>query len=300
MNQVKYILLILFLLIVTSLVLTSCGDEDGSDTIVLNGLWEITEIKNLSLEEESAEETTAEDTAQIADLGYMRFGMNNYEYFMVENEKATTIHSGTYTLSGKTLSLTDEASSEINVVLIELNGKQLTMNMTIDGQAQIWYAQKLDEDPYLDEDGGQSELVDYENEVHSADSVPGSLLNPDLMVLNETLPGTLDTLISKETYKAEQFFYLKVDTAKTYQLTVRVIDPQYDLPTAIMEYVQVWLSYQPFAKNYQAEDNRIEPEETEAIFGDIKSPTGYIYIRLFSYQNKIEFELKLEEQSQQE
>lgn len=324
MNQVKHILAILAFSIGTSLALTSCGgDDEGPDTIVLNGLWEITEIEVVPVEEETTEETTEEETTgddttegdttegdtsdgdtsegegeagagsppakaegdngdettdgdntePVADLGYMRFGMITYEYFMVEEEKVTTVHSGTYQLAGKTLSFTeDEASSEIHVALIELKGQQLTMNMTIDGEAQIWYAQKMAEDPFLDEDGEQGKLVDFENEVHSADSIPGSLLNPDLMILNDTLFGTLDTLISKETYKAEQFLYLKVDTAKTYQLTVQIIDPQYDLPAAIMEYVQVWLSYQPLPRTTRRKRIASNPKKTRPCLVILKVP----------------------------
>lgn len=304
----------------TSVLLSSCGgDDDGSDAIVLDGLWKITEIEVLPVEEEPAEEeepagddtntegdatdedneagTNEEDnTEPVDDFGYLRFGLNTYEYFQVSDEKVTIIQSGTYQLSGKTLSLTNEGSTDIVVAMIELNNIQLTMNMTINEEAQIWHAQKMTEDPYLDDEGDKEELIDFENEVHSADSVPGSLLNPDPLILNETFSGTLDTLISQETYKAEQFFYLKVDTAKTYELTVRLIEPEYDLPAKFLEYVQVWLSYQPFQNHYKAEDNRIEPEENEALISNLKSPTGYLYVRLFSYQNEIDFQLTLTEQ----
>jgi hypothetical protein len=323
MMKIKPIILMLAVIFGASLLLPSCGgDDNGSDAIVLDGLWEITEIEILTIEEETTPDANEEGENTEGEgegegeagagsppakagtegqeesnevLDFIRFDMTTYAYFTVQDEAITTISTGTYVLSGKTLTLTDDEGPDLPVIaMIDLKSNLLTMEMTIDEQPQIWFAQKMADDPYKNDEG----YIDFESDVHKQDSVAGSVWNPDVIVLDETITGTLDTLISLETYRAEQFYYLKVDTAKTYQLTVDVFEPAYNLPVDLVEYVQVWLSYRPFENNYIAEDQRIQSGfET---FGDIKSPTGFLYIRLFSYQNEIDFELKLTEQVEEE
>lgn len=316
-----------------SMSLTSCGgDDNGSDALVLDGLWEITLIETLTEEEEPATEESEDGDGTTTDgdgtdgggdagagsppakteedsqeeikvnLGYIRFSLNTYEYFTVEDETLTTVCEGTYLLSDKTLTLTKEDSADLPVVaIIELTSNQLTMAMALEEEAQMWYAQKMANDPYKDEDTDNVGYIDFESEVHKQDSVAGSLWNPDVMHLNDTLFGILDTLISLETYKAEQFYYLKVDTAKTYQLTIKDIEADYsELPFELMKYLQIWLSFQPDEKTYLAEEDRIEEGEYEREFENLKSPTGYLYIRLFSYQDKIKYKLVLTEQTEQD
>ncbi len=322
MKKIKQILLVLAIVIGASMSLPSCGgDDNGTDVIILDGLWEITDI--ISEEEEPATEdnepgddTTAGDgdagagsppaktegnsqAEIIDDFGYIRFDLNTYAYFTVEGQTITTHSAGTYILSGKTLTLKEAGSADQAVVaMIDLKGNQLIMEMVFEDGSQTWHAQKMANDPFLDNGGDGTEYIDFENEVHKSDSVPGSLWNPDVIGLNQTISGTLDTLISLEAYKAEQFYYLKVDSAKTYQLTVNVFDPVYHLPAEFVEYVQVWISHKPFENNYKAEDTRIK-SGTETFY-NLQSPTGYLYIRLFSYQNEIDFELTLTEQEEQE
>lgn len=301
MMKIKHILLMLAVITGASLFLPSCGgDDNGSDAIVLDGLWEITEIEILTQGEEATpnaneeEDDTSGQEEIIETLAFIRFDRTTYEYFAVQGETITTLSAGTYVLSGKTLTLTEEESTDLPVIaMIDLNSTKLTMEMTLEEQPQIWHAQKMADDPYKDEEG-ELGYIDFESEAHNRDSVAGSVWNPEVIVLNQTISGILDTLISLEAYKAEQFYYLKVDTAKTYHLTVDVFDPVYNLPAKFVEYVQVWLSYQPFANTYIAEDKRIE--SGEGTFENIKSPTGFLYIRLFSYQNEIPFELRLTEQ----
>lgn len=307
--------------------LPSCGgDDNGSDAIVLDGLWQITEIEILTEEEETTPATSEDDSTEEGGntdgeddagagspptkvgtegeeesnevLDFIRFDMTTYAYFTVEGETVSTLSAGTYILAGKTLTLTPEEDTDLPVVaMIDLKSNKLTLEITLEEQPQIWHAQKMADDPYKDEDGVEG-YIDFESEVHKPDSMAGSVWNPDVIILNEPISGTLDTLISLETYKAEQFFYLKVDTAKTYQLTVDVFQPEYNLPVELVEYVQVWLSHRPFENNYLAEDKRIKSGyET---FENIKSPTGFLYIRLFSFQNEIDFELKLTEQVQED
>jgi hypothetical protein len=323
MMKIKPIILMLAVIIGASLLLPSCGgDDNGSDAIVLDGLWEITEIEILTIEEETTPDANEEGENTEGEgegegesgagsppakagtegqeesnevLDFIRFDMTTYAYFTVEGETVSTQSAGTYILAGKTLTLTPEGETDLPVIaIIDLKSNLLTMELTLEEQPQIWHAQKMAEDPYKDEEG----YIDFESEVHKPDSVAGSVWNPDVIVLDETITGTLDTLISLETYTAEQFYYLKVDTAKTYQLTVDVFQPTYNLPVDLVEYVQVWLSYRPFENNYIAEDKRIKSGiET---FGGLKSPTGFLYIRLFSYQNKIDFKLKLSEQVEEQ
>lgn len=327
MKQFNQILLILALIAGSSLTFISCGEDDnGSNAIVLDGLWEVTEI--ISEEEDPVADnedgdgdgTTSEDDgtadgdadagsppsktegesqeAVVEDLGYIRFGLNTYTYFTVEGETMTTHSSGTYILSGKTLTLTeDENTAQPVIAMVELKGNQLTMEIVFEEGPQIWHAQKLAEDPFEDKDGEETEFIDFESEVHQPDSVPGSLWNPDLMALNQSITGTLEYV---ESYKAEQFYYLKVDSTRTYQLRVELDNPEYDLPAEFMEYVQIWLSNQPYEKNYKAEGDRIQSGETQATFNNITSPTGYLYIRLFSYQDQIKYALTLSEQQASE
>ncbi len=318
MKKIKHILLILAVVIGASLSLPSCGgDDNGSDAIIMDGLWEITDI--ISEEQEpvaedneaddgttegdgdagagsppaKTEENSQEESAE--DFGYIRFDLNTYEHFTVEGEIITTMSAGTYILSGKTLTLTEDENGALPVVaMVELKGTNLTMEMVFEEGPQTWHAQKMAEDPFLDNGTGTA-YVDFESEVHRSDSVQGSLWNPEVIGLNEI---TKDTLEYVEPYKAEQFYYLKVDSTKTYQLTVNVIEPVYNLPAEFVEYVQVWISHKPFENNYKAEDTRIK-SGTE-IFNNLQSPTGYLYIRLFSYQNEIDFELILNEQEEQE
>jgi hypothetical protein len=312
MKNLKHISLMLAMVIGAFLTLPSCGDDDdGADAIVLDGLWEITDIKNIPIDEPVEEDATPNETAplkaaisnfaattepDINQGAYLKFGSNNFEYYMVSGGQKSTLWDGTYLLSDKTLTLTPEESSIPAIVAkIEYNGTTLSMEMTIDDIPQIWYAQKIQDDTTIDDDNGKVSYIDFEKEVHLSDKPKGSVLNPVVIVLKETISGTLEYI---EDYKAEQFYYLKVDSTKTYELTVQVTKADYSqLPTNFMKYLQVWLSYQPYEKNFIAEDKRIEMgEDNPVAFENIDSPTGYLYIRLFSYQDKIEYKLTLKEQ----
>lgn len=332
MKKITHILLIVALVTGSSLLLPSCGgDDNGSEAIVLDGLWEITDIEILPVEDETSPEANEEgentggeegstegdgegeagagspptkaategETGEeeiTTEMGFLRFELTTYTYFTVVDETITTLSSGTYLVSGQTLTLNEGGETDLPVIAkIDLQSNILTIEMTLDEQPQIWVAQKLAEDPYKEEEG-EVGYTDFESEVHEADSVAGSLMNPDLMVFNETISGTL---VYAEPYKAEHYYYLKVDPEKTYELKVEIIEADYsELPIELMKYVQVWLSNSPYPNNYKAEGTRIEPGEgvVETKFENLESPTGYLYIKLFSYQDQIKYQLTLVEQ----
>jgi hypothetical protein len=100
---------------------------------------------------------------------------------------------------------------------------------------------------------------------------------------------------------AESYYFLKTDTAASYRLTITVLEANYDhqlLPRQFMRYVQLWVATRPYSEHFEADSRRIEEgQEGEAfVYKGLKTPSGFLYLRLFSLQDDIRYQLKLEKE----
>ena len=161
------------------------------------------------------------------------------------------------------------------------------------------------EDEEEDTEDGKSDYVDYEAEVHDPEAPEGSLLNPLAITeenLNQNLKGVLaysDEFSHPHPRIAENYYFLKTDTAASYRLTITVLEAEYDhklLPRQFMRYVQLWVATRPDSEHFKADSRRIEEGQEGDVYEGLKTPSGFLYLRLVSLQEGIRYQLKLEKE----
>lgn len=229
---------------------------------------------------------------------FVRFKADNtYIVFRAEDTSIIEVISeGSYSFSGSTISFKENNQTAPIVGTAKRENKKLTINFTFSDKPQIWIAELQSSDPFISDVPIEDAWVDFEKTFHKADSIPGSIYNPIQVEgvgieVSDTLwyaPWTVKPEI------AQVYYYFKADSTKSYKLTVDIIEPEYKLPATFMEFVQVWVSGKPYAKDYIAMPDRIY--EGEMIFEDISAKSSFIYVMLLSYQDNIRYSLKLEEE----
>lgn len=175
--------------------------------------------------------------------------------------------------------------------------------MTFEERKEEWTLERIQLStlPEEEEEEEESEFVDYEALYHDAQALEGSILNPYPLAesLNQTLQGILSYGEEESNPPvAEDFYFLKVDPKDSYRLTLSVAEPVYNyekLPAAFMHYVQLWVGTQPFEDYFKADSQRINEGQGEPYEG-LMSTTGFLYLRIFSLQDGIHYNMVLEKE----
>ena len=254
---------------------------------------------------------TEESTRDLKDGTYLDLKSTSYSYFTMSEGVKQDLSRGSYLRKGSELTFISTSEDTITAEILELSAARLKLKINLGEKLQEWTLARVEtntlpqEDEEEDTEDGKSEYVDYEAEVHDPEAPEGSRLNPLGITeedLNQNLEATLeypDTLSNPR--MAESYYFLKTDTAASYRLTITVLEANYDhqlLPRQFMRYVQLWVATRPYSEHFEADSRRIEEgQEGEAfVYKGLKTPSGFLYLRLFSLQEGIRYQLKLEKE----
>ena len=294
-----------------SLLVFGCSSSDNDKTpIPLEGLWELTETIDLELPDEDGD-PVEESTRDLEDGTFLDLKGTSYSYFTMSEGVKQDLSSGTYLRKGSELTFISASEDTITAEILELSAARLKLKINLGEKLQEWTLARVEtntlpqEDEEEDTEDGKSEYVDYEAEVHDPEAPEGSLLNP-LGITEEDLYQNLEaTLKYPDTLSnprmAESYYFLKTDTAASYRLTITVLEAKYDpklLPRQFMRYVQLWVATRPDSEHFKADSRRIEEgqEGEPFVYKGLKTPSGFLYLRLFSLQDDIRYQLKLEKE----
>lgn len=254
---------------------------------------------------------TEESTRELEDGTYLDLKSTTYSYFSRSEGVEQGLSSGTYLRKGSELTFISASEDTITAEILELSAALLKLEIRIGEDLQEWTLARVEtntlpqEDEEEDTEDGKSEYVDYEAEVHDPEAPEGSLLNP-LAITEEDLKQNLEaTLEYPDTLSnprmAESYYFLKTDTAASYRLTITVLEANYDhqlLPRQFMRYVQLWVGSQPFEDYFKADSLRINEGQERKPFDyeGLMSTTGFLYLRIFSLQDGIHYNMVLEKE----
>lgn len=254
---------------------------------------------------------TEESTRELEDGTYLDLKGTTYSCFSRSEGVEQGLSSGSYLRKGSELTFIAASEDTITAEILELSATRLKLKINLGEKLQEWTLARVEtntlpqEDDEEDTEDGKSEYVDYEAEVHDPEALEGSLLNPLELTeenLNQDLKGILD--YSDELSNppmAESYYFLKTDTAASYRLTITVLEAHYNhelFPQQFMRYVQLWVATRPFSDHFKADSQRIEEgqENIGFVYEGLKTPSGFLYLRLFSLQDDIRYQLKLEKE----
>src|SRR5690554_2978707 len=250
---------------------------------------------------------TEESTRELEDGTYLDLKGTTYSCFSRSEGVEQGLSSGSYLRKGSELTFISASEDTITAEILELSAALLKLEIRIGEDLQEWTLARVEtntlpqEDEEEDTEDGKSEYVDYEAEVHDPEAPEGSLLNP-LAITEENLEGVLaysDEFSHPHPRMAESYYFLKTDTAASYRLTITVLEAKYDpklLPQAFMRYVQLWVATRPESDYFKADSRRIEEGQKNIVYKGLKTPSGFLYLRLFSWQEGIRYQLKLEKE----
>src|SRR5690554_2042327 len=250
---------------------------------------------------------TEESTRDLEDGTFLDLKGTTYSYFSRSEGVKQDLSSGTYLRKGSELTFISASEDTITAEILELSAALLKLEIRIGEDLQEWTLARVEtntlpqEDEEEDTEDGKSEYVDYETEVHDPEAPEGSLLNP-LAITEENLEGVLaysDEFSHPHPRMAESYYFLKTDTAASYRLTITVLEAKYDpklLPQQFMRYVQLWVATRPESDYFKADSKRIEEGQVGEAYEGLKTPSGFLYLRLFSLQEGIRYQLKLEKE----
>src|SRR5690554_6580283 len=293
-----------------SLLVFGCSSDNDKTPIPLGGLWELTETIDLELPDEDGD-PVEESTRDLEDGTFLDLKGTTYSYFSRSAGVEQGLSSGSYLRKGSELTFISASEDTITAEILLLSATGLKLEIAIGQKLQEWTLERIElnnipeEEEEEDPEDGKSDYVDYEAEFHDPEAPKGSLLNP-LGITEEDLKQNLEaTLEYPETLGnpplAENYYFLKTDTAASYQLTITVLEAHYNhelFPQQFMRYVQLWVATRPFSDHFKADSRRIEEgQEGEAfVYKGLKTPSGFLYLRLFSLQEGIRYQLKLEKE----
>lgn len=257
---------------------------------------------------------TEESTRDLEDGTFLDLKGTTYSCFSRSEGVEQGLSSGSYLRKGSELTFISASEDTITAEILLLSATGLKLEIAIGEKLQEWTLERIElnnipeEEEEEDPEDGKSDYVDYEAEFHDPEAPEGSLLNP-LGITEEDLNQNLEaTLEYPETLGnpplAESYYFLKTDTAASYRLTITVLEVEakiYDhelLPQAFMRYVQLWVATRPDSEHFKADSRRIEEgQEGEAfVYEGLKTPSGFLYLRLVSLQEGIRYQLKLEKE----
>src|SRR5690554_968424 len=250
---------------------------------------------------------TEESTRELEDGTYLDLKSTTYSYFSRSEGVEQGLSSGTYLRKGSELTFISASEDTITAEILELSAALLKLEIRIGEDLQEWTLARVEtntlpqEDEEEDTEDGKSDYVDYEAEFHDPEAPKGSLLNPH-GITEEDLKGVLaysDEFSHPHPPMAESYYFLKTDTAASYRLTITVLEAKYDpklLPQQFMRYVQLWVATRPESDYFKADSKRIEEGQVGEAYEGLKTPSGFLYLRLFSLQEGIRYQLKLEKE----
>ena len=312
-----------------SLLVFGCSSSDNEKTpIPLEGLWKITELIELEIPAEEENETdeqegeadnqddavngaprlkngaTDDNNQVLADGAYLHLTGNTYSYFTLTEGVEEGWSSGSYLRTNNELVFTEVSGGTVQAQILELKANLLKLEMTFEERKEEWTLERIQLStlPEEEEEEEESEFVDYEALYHDAQALEGSILNPYPLAesLNDTLQGILSYGEEESNPPvAEDFYFLKVDPKDSYRLTLSVAEPVYNyekLPAAFMRYVQLWVGSQPFEDYFKADSRRINEGQEGEPYEGLMSTTGFLYLRIFSLQDGIHYNMVLEKE----
>src|SRR5690554_4350431 len=252
---------------------------------------------------------TEESTRDLENDNFLDLKSTSYSYFTMSEGVKQDLSSGTYLRKGSELTFISASEDTITAEILELSAARLKLKINLGEKLQEWTLARVEtntlpqEDEEEDTEDGKSEYVDYEAEFHDPEAPEGSLLNP-IAITEENLKGVLaysDEFSHPHPRMAESYYFLKTDTAASYRLTITVLEANYDhqlLPQKFMRYVQLWVATRPDSDHFKADSTRIEEgqENVPFFYEGLKTPSGFLYLRLFSLQDDIRYQLKLEKE----
>ena len=314
-----------------ALLAAGCSSNEKDKTpIPLEGLWKITELIELEIPAEEENETdeqegeadnqddavngaprlkngaTDDNNQVLADGAYLHLTGNTYSYFTLTEGVEEGWSSGSYLRTNNELVFTEVSGGTVQAQILELKANLLKLEMTFEERKEEWTLERIQLStlPEEEEEEEESEFVDYEALYHDAQALEGSILNPYPLAesLNDTLQGILSYGEEESNPPvAEDFYFLKVDPKDSYRLTLSVAEPVYNyekLPAAFMRYVQLWVGSQPFEDYFKADSLRINEGQERKPFDyeGLMSTTGFLYLRIFSLQDGIHYNMVLEKE----
>lgn len=249
---------------------------------------------------------TEESTRELEDGTYLDLKSTTYSYFSRSEGVEQGLSSGTYLRKGSELTFISASEDTITAEILELSAARLKLKINLGEKLQEWTLARVELStlPEEEEEEEESEFVDYEALYHDAQALEGSILNPYPLAesLNQTLQGILSYGEEESNPPvAEDFYFLKVDPKDSYRLTLSVAEPVYNyekLPAAFMRYVQLWVGSQPFEDYFKADSRRINEgqERKPFVYEGLMSTTGFLYLRIFSLQDGIHYNMVLEKE----
>ena len=266
------------------------------------------QLKNGENEEN---EETEEFTRELIDGIYLDLKGTTYSYFTMSEGLEQGLSSGSYLRKGSELTFIAASEDTTTAEILELSAARLKLEINLGEKLQEWTLARVEtntlpqEDDEEDTEEDKSDYVDYEAEFHDPEAPEGSLLNPLALTeedLNQNIEGLLNYPVEPGNPPvAESYYFLKTDTAATYRLTLTVLEADYDhqmLPQSFMRYVQFWVATRPDTDHFKADSRRIEEgqENVDFVYEGLKTPSGFLYLRLFSLQDDIRYQLKLEKE----
>lgn len=301
-----------------SLLVFGCSGSDSEKTpIPLEGLWAITDTQTITMPEEKEPAVelkngeneqigeTEESTRELEDGTYLDLKGTTYSCFSRSEGVKQDLSNGTYLRKGSELTFISASEDTITAEILELSAALLKLEIRIGEDLQEWTLERIQLStlPEEEEEEEESEFVDYEALYHDAQALKGSILNPYPLAesLNDTLQGILSYGEEESNPPvAEYFYFLKVDPKDSYRLTLSVAEPVYNyekLPAAFMRYVQLWVGSQPFEDYFKADSRRINEGQGEPFpYEGLMSTTGFLYLRIFSLQDGIHYNMVLEKE----
>lgn len=248
---------------------------------------------------------TEESTRELEDGTYLDLKGTTYSCFSRSEGVKQDLSNGTYLRKGSELTFISASEDTITAEILELSAALLKLEIRIGEDLQEWTLERIQLStlPEEEEEEEESEFVDYEALYHDAQALKGSILNPYPLAesLNDTLQGILSYGEEESNPPvAEYFYFLKVDPKDSYRLTLSVAEPVYNyekLPAAFMRYVQLWVGSQPFEDYFKADSRRINEGQGEPFpYEGLMSTTGFLYLRIFSLQDGIHYNMVLEKE----
>src|SRR5690554_6931310 len=246
---------------------------------------------------------TEESTRDLEDGTFLDLKGTTYSYFSRSEGVDQDLSNGTYLRKGSELTFISASEDTITAEILELSAARLKLKINLGEKLQEWTLARVETNTLPQEDEEEeSEFVDYEALYHDAQALEGSILNPYPLAesLNDTLQGILSYGEEESNPPvAEDFYFLKVEPKDSYRLTLSVAEPVYNyekLPAAFMRYVQLWVGSQPFEDYFKADSRRINEGQEGEPYEGLMSTTGFLYLRIFSLQDGIHYNMVLEKE----
>ncbi|MDG5799440.1 hypothetical protein QA597_03595 [Marinilabiliaceae bacterium ANBcel2] len=221
----------------------------------------------------------------------------------LENNNTEILYNYSYSKNSNSLEI--ETPDKILSANFDIRGDQIIISLSSDQEYHVKRVEathfKVHPKPEEDDKNGVS-YINFTKEWHNKDKEEGSFENPKKLNIEDGVSNKEMPTI-KESDASSQFrYFIHGQQYKKYKITVSLDEAIYNLPKDWMKYLQAQVADNPDENN--ATEKRIK-EKGESVSFSIITETGFVYLRLLTYQNntdneQIKYTIEVEEIEQED